>query len=128
MLSRDTGHEQAALHHSRMSAPTSRPKGVLAATAALNISPVARWHKQCSSLILGDWVPLPQPGGPAHVEIQAQAAHGYVSTPSKGDSGHDAKYPQDQRITDEDNMLLGLCCTVDASLYFFNEFSCWDIF
>lgn len=25
-------------------------------------------------------------------------------------------------------MLLGLCCTVNASLYFFDEFPCWDIF
>ena len=25
-------------------------------------------------------------------------------------------------------MLLGLCCTVDASLYFFDKFLCWDIF
>jgi hypothetical protein len=40
------------------------PKGVLAATAALNISPVAKWHKQYSSLIRGDCVPLPDPGGP----------------------------------------------------------------
>ena len=115
-------------HHPRMSAPTSRPKGVLAATAALNISPVARWHKQCSSLILGDWVPLPQPGGPAHVKIQAQDAHGYVWAPSKGNTGHDADYHQEQRVTDEDYMLLGLCCTVDPSLYFFDEFLCWNIF
>jgi hypothetical protein len=41
------------------------PKGVLAATAALNISPVAKWHKQYSSLIMGDCVPFPEPGGPA---------------------------------------------------------------
>ena len=40
------------------------PRGVLAATAALSMSPVARWHKQYSSLISGDWVPLPDPGGP----------------------------------------------------------------
>lgn len=41
------------------------PRGVFAATAALNISPVAKWHKQYSSLIIGDWVPFPEPGGPA---------------------------------------------------------------
>jgi len=41
------------------------PRGVLAATAALNISPVAKWHKQYSSFMIGDWVPLPDPGGPA---------------------------------------------------------------
>ena len=40
------------------------PSGVLAATAALSISPVAKWHKQYSSLMIGDWVPLPDPGGP----------------------------------------------------------------
>jgi hypothetical protein len=40
------------------------PRGVLAATAALSISPVAKWHKQYSSLIMGDWVPFPEPGGP----------------------------------------------------------------
>lgn len=44
---------------------TSRPSGVLAATAARSMSPVARWHRQFSFLIMGDWVPLPQPGGPA---------------------------------------------------------------
>jgi hypothetical protein len=43
----------------------SCPKGVFAATAALSMSPVARWHRQCSSFILGDCVPFPQPGGPA---------------------------------------------------------------
>ena len=41
------------------------PRGVLAATAALSISPVAKWHKQYSSLIMGDCVPFPDPGGPA---------------------------------------------------------------
>lgn len=41
------------------------PRGVLAATAALNISPVAKWHKQYSSFMIGDWVPFPDPGGPA---------------------------------------------------------------
>lgn len=41
------------------------PKGVLAATAALSISPVAKWHKQYSSLMIGDCVPFPDPGGPA---------------------------------------------------------------
>jgi len=41
------------------------PRGVLAATAALNMSPVAKWHKQYSSFMIGDWVPLPDPGGPA---------------------------------------------------------------
>lgn len=40
------------------------PRGVLAATAALNMSPVARWHKQYSSFMIGDWVPFPDPGGP----------------------------------------------------------------
>ena len=40
------------------------PRGVLAATAALSISPVAKWHRQYSSLIRGDWVPFPEPGGP----------------------------------------------------------------
>lgn len=43
----------------------SMPIGDLAATAARSISPVARWHRQCSFLMTGDWVPLPQPGGPA---------------------------------------------------------------
>lgn len=41
------------------------PRGVLAATAALSISPVAKWHRQYSSLMMGDWVPFPDPGGPA---------------------------------------------------------------
>lgn len=41
------------------------PSGVLAATAALSISPVAKWHKQYSSLMMGDCVPFPDPGGPA---------------------------------------------------------------
>lgn len=45
------------------------PSGVLAATAALNISPVAKWHKQYSSLIIGDWVPFPDPGGPASYNL-----------------------------------------------------------
>ena len=40
------------------------PRGVFAATAALSISPVAKWHRQYSSLIRGDWVPFPEPGGP----------------------------------------------------------------
>uniref|UniRef100_A0A7C8ZUL2 Uncharacterized protein n=1 Tax=Opuntia streptacantha TaxID=393608 RepID=A0A7C8ZUL2_OPUST len=43
------------------------PREVLAATAALNISPVARWHKQYSSLMMGDCVPLPDPGGPTRM-------------------------------------------------------------
>lgn len=29
------------------------------------MSLVAKWHKQYSSLMLGDWVPFPDPGGPA---------------------------------------------------------------
>ena len=33
------------------------PFGVFAATAARNMSPVARWHRQWSDLILGDCVP-----------------------------------------------------------------------
>ena len=45
---------------------TSRPSGVLAATAALSMSPVARWHRQCSFFSTGDCVPLPQPGGPGN--------------------------------------------------------------
>lgn len=45
------------------------PSGVLAATAALNISPVAKWHRQYSSFIIGDWVPFPDPGGPASKKI-----------------------------------------------------------
>lgn len=44
------------------------PSGVLAPTAALSMSPVAKWHKQYSSLINGDWVPLPDPGGPADLK------------------------------------------------------------
>ncbi len=40
------------------------PSGVLAATAARSISPVARWHRQNSFLMAGDWVPFPHPGGP----------------------------------------------------------------
>jgi len=28
------------------------------------MSPVAKWHKQCSLLIFGACVPLPHPGGP----------------------------------------------------------------
>lgn len=43
------------------------PRGVLAATADLSISPVAKWHKQYSSLIIGDWVPFPDPGGPENL-------------------------------------------------------------
>jgi hypothetical protein len=43
------------------------PRGVLAATAALSISPVAKWHRQYSSLIRGDWVPFPEPGGPTRL-------------------------------------------------------------
>ncbi len=30
------------------------------------MSPVARWHRQCSFFSTGDCVPLPQPGGPAY--------------------------------------------------------------
>ena len=45
------------------------PRGVLAATAALNMSPVAKWHKQYSFLIIGDWVPFPDPGGPVNHSI-----------------------------------------------------------
>lgn len=48
------------------------PRGVLAATAALNMSPVAKWHKQYSSFMTGDWVPFPDPGGPALKYSQAQ--------------------------------------------------------
>lgn len=43
---------------------TSMPRGVLAATAARSMSPVAKWQRQCSYLMVGDWVPLPHPGGP----------------------------------------------------------------
>ncbi len=42
----------------------SSPRGVLAATAARSMSPVARWHRQFSFLINGLCVPLPLPGGP----------------------------------------------------------------
>ena len=41
-----------------------RPRGVLEATAALNMSPVDKWHKQNSSFTIGDCVPFPDPGGP----------------------------------------------------------------
>ena len=41
------------------------PRGGLAATAALSMTPVAKWQKQYSSLIIGDWVRFPDPGGPA---------------------------------------------------------------
>lgn len=41
------------------------PSSVPALTAARSMSPVARWHRQCSSLMAGDCEPLPQPGGPA---------------------------------------------------------------
>ena len=52
------------------------PRGVFAATAALSISPVARWHRQYSSLIIGDWVPLPDPGGPTQDEKTYLHCHG----------------------------------------------------
>lgn len=64
----------------RCSAPASiaflasRPSGVLAATAARSMSPVARWHRQLSFLIAGLWVPLPEPGGPAQRKGGQRAA------------------------------------------------------
>jgi hypothetical protein len=33
------------------------------------MSPVAKWHKQCSDLIFGACVPLPHPGGPVFIII-----------------------------------------------------------
>lgn len=42
------------------------PRGDLAATAARSMSPVDKWHKQNSSFMTGDCVPLPEPGGPAN--------------------------------------------------------------
>ena len=49
------------------------PFGVCAATAALSMSPVAKWHKQCSLLIFGACVPLPHPGGPVSRERSRQS-------------------------------------------------------
>jgi len=54
------------LHTLSMAALAWSPKGVFLATAARSMSPVARWHRQKSSLMMGDWVPFPQPGGPAN--------------------------------------------------------------
>lgn len=48
-----------------MAALASKPSGVFFSTAARSMSPVARWHRQCSSLRMGDCVPFPHPGGPA---------------------------------------------------------------
>lgn len=64
----------AAGSHAR----TSRPILVFAATAARSMSPVARWHRQCSLLITGDCVPLPQPGGPAASRQQPTGSSGVV--------------------------------------------------
>ena len=49
-----------------MACLASNPKGVCFETASRSMSPVAKWHKQYSSLMKGDWVPFPHPGGPAH--------------------------------------------------------------
>lgn len=67
--------------------PTSRPIGVLAATAALSMSPVARWQRQCSCLIRGLWVPLPQPGGPASAQQHRHRAG--ASVRGAKSQGHD---------------------------------------
>ena len=84
----------------------SRPSGVFAATAARSMSPVARWHRQFSFLIIGLWVPLPEPGGPAagwerHAEalVYAPNRHGMrpggtVADRAAGGSGSTAHRSQ----------------------------------
>jgi len=45
----------------------SNPSFVCLATASRSMSPVARWHRQYSSLMKGDCVPFPHPGGPENL-------------------------------------------------------------
>ena len=109
---------------------TSCPRGVFAATAALSMSPVARWHRQCSSFIFGDCVPFPQPGGPAE---HAQNAHDRpLHKVSKRGSEKAADKALAQRqlcqITYEYHMLLWSCRTFDPSMDLLDEVVCGNIF
>jgi len=63
------------------------PRGVLAATAARSMSPVARWHRQCSSLMMGDCVPFPHPGGPAVYHGTEETRHPRERPGMKGRPG-----------------------------------------
>ena len=56
------------------------PRGVLFATAARSISPVAKWHRQYSSLMIGDCVPLPHPGGPANSKTASRFEIKFLSS------------------------------------------------
>lgn len=66
------GKHRDAVQH--LTVPTFWPRGVCAATAARSMSPVARWHRQCSFFMAGLWVPFPQPGGPATANLHASTA------------------------------------------------------
>lgn len=94
--------------------PTSSPRGVCAATAALSISPVAKWHKQCSSFSFGDCVPLPQPGGPAKQGIRLLSITITLLVSADKSGMQDQYHPQ---LTYEHDMLFWLCCTFNTSLY-----------
>lgn len=109
---------------------TSCPKGVFAATAALSMSPVARWHRQCSSFIFGDCVPFPQPGGPAeHAKMHMTDRRIKVSNRGSEKSADKALVQRQLcQVTYEYHMLLWLRCTFDPSLDLLDEVVCGDIF
>ncbi len=82
------------------------------------MSPVARWHRQCSFFRTGDCVPLPQPGGPGHgcsVRFQCcnstEAASGAIT--GGGAAGGNG--------TDQYEPLLGLQLAIQPPLHLRKE-------